>query len=607
MDMCIDISIVTYNSGKWMDQFFNSLMNQSFPLSAINLYFTDNSSTDNTVEILENMKESYGGKFKSIVIQKNVNNGFGNGHNKNIFSGKSPFILVTNVDLEFEKDTLVNLVEYAKNDDATVASWEARQKPYEHPKYYNPITLETNWSSSACVLLRRTAIEQIGGYEKLIFMYGEDVDLSYRLRDAGYKLKYYPIATVWHYTYEYENQVKPLQFFGSTMANVLLRCRFGSKRDIIEGFLRYLLLLRVPGAFPHQRLGVLKNFFKLLCKAPAFLNSRKKSDLQFRFLKWDYEILRDGAFYEYPDTHKNNSFDNNFNPLVSIIMRTYGNRLENLKEAVQSVINQTYRNIELVVIEDGSNFAEEYIKTIPSEQIKKTTYVSMEKAGRCVGGNKGLEAAAGEYCLFLDDDDAIYPDHIEVLVNTIKKENVMAAYSNAFEVETEYISTSPLKYDEIMHSVIFRQPFSRSIMWHHNYIPIQAIMFSRKLYEQYGGFDLELENLEDWNLWTRYSLKHDFAYVAKTTSMYRVPANKKISEKRQQLLHEYYDIAKKKQESMMLNISVAEFLKLQEQVYPPATIANSIVNTAKENLPLPYLKYARKFYHFSKRIYHKFF
>ena len=83
MDMCIDISIVTYNSGKWMDQFFNSLMNQSFPLSAINLYFTDNSSTDNTVEILENMKESYGDKFKSIVIQKNVNNGFGNGHNKN--------------------------------------------------------------------------------------------------------------------------------------------------------------------------------------------------------------------------------------------------------------------------------------------------------------------------------------------------------------------------------------------------------------------------------------------------------------------------------------------------------------------------------------------
>ena len=58
---------------------------------------------------------------------------------------------------------------------------------------------------------------------------------------------------------------------------------------------------------------------------------------------------------------------------------------------------------------------------------------------------------------------------------------------------------------------------------------------------------------------------------------------------------------------MMQNISVAEFLKLQEQVYPPATIANSIVNTAKENLPLPYLKYARKFYHFSKRIYHKFF
>ena len=157
--------------------------------------------------------------------------------------------------MEFEAKTLINLVETALADHEEVAQWECRQKPYEHPKHYSPVTGDTLWCSSACTLFRTSALRKVGGYEHRLFMYGEDVELSYRLRDHGYRLRYIPKATVWHYTYEEAAQVKPMQFLGSTYANVLLRCRYGRWRQVFTGFAMYMGLLTLPQSFAGQRLG----------------------------------------------------------------------------------------------------------------------------------------------------------------------------------------------------------------------------------------------------------------------------------------------------------------------------------------------------------------
>ena len=102
-------------------------------------------------------------------------------------------------------------------------------------------------------------------------MYGEDVELSYRLRDCGHRLRYVPQATVWHHTYEQAAQVKPLQFLGSTLANVLLRCRYGHWYQVLSGFAMYFGLFLVRPQFPGQRRHLLRNFGKLLYLAPSFL------------------------------------------------------------------------------------------------------------------------------------------------------------------------------------------------------------------------------------------------------------------------------------------------------------------------------------------------
>ena len=88
-----------------------------------------------------------------------------------------------------------------------------------------------------------------------------------------------------------------------------------------------------------------------------------------------------------------------------------------------------------------------------------------------------------------------------------------------------------------------KREFDRQLLAACNYIPIQAVLFRRQLFELYGGFDQRLENLEDWELWRRYSWLHDFRYCPKTTSLYHVPADPAVHAARQSKLDEYFSIA----------------------------------------------------------------
>src|SRR5690606_7950226 len=114
-----------------------------------------------------------------------ANVGFGRGHNANAARGKAPWLFVVNPDGVLEPGAWKRLIEHAQGDDRATAAWEMRQLPYEHPKAYDPVTLATGWTSGAATLFRRDAFEAAGGYESRIFLYGEDVDLSWRLRARG--------------------------------------------------------------------------------------------------------------------------------------------------------------------------------------------------------------------------------------------------------------------------------------------------------------------------------------------------------------------------------------------------------------------------------------
>lgn len=539
----IDVSVVSYNSSRWVSSFVASLLAQNYPLSKINLKVVDNGSSDNTVELFEGYFKLHAEKFAGCEVIRQPNLGFGAGHDRAIRAGHSEYCLVVNLDLEFLPDSIVKAVSAAVKDvNTAAASWEFRQIPYEHPKYYDPVTLETNWSSHACILLKRDAYVRCGGYDHAIFMYGEDVELSYRLRSFGYALKYLPSATVIHHTYEEAGEVKPLQFTGSVLGNTYIRLRYGSLSDRLMAFVLYGALFIYPAQFDGAKKRLLKNIPTLLKNIPHFLRGKGSSDAKFPFRGYDYELIRDGAFWQAEPIATSKTL-----PLVTVITRTYRGRGVFLKQAMQSVFNQTYPNIELIVAEDGGSTQAELVASTSrlAPSTVNVRFLSNEKIGRSGVGNAAMAAATGQYYMFLDDDDLLFADHVETLMQSLTADTTLdAAYSLAFEVTT-HVSEDKSSYTEelIYTPPVFRQPWDYEVMQRHNFIPIQSIMFKKELYLRWGGFDLELDQLEDWNLWLRYGYEANFRYIEKTTSLFRTPADSNTRAERHALLHDAYNNA----------------------------------------------------------------
>jgi GT2 family glycosyltransferase len=535
----VDISIVTYNSQRWISAFVDSLLALDYPPDKLRLHFVDNNSTDDTVTAIKASTLILQSAGFAVNLISRPNNGFGAGHNTAIRSGQAPFCLVSNIDLTFEPDSLKCVIAMALADKPEAAAWEMRQKPYEHPKFYDPVTGSTNWNSHACVLLRSSSVKAIGWYDETLFMYAEDVELSYRLRRAGHLLRYCPNAVVWHYSYESSSHVKPLQYIGSSFGNLYLRLKYGKLTDILAVPLLAVRLLAARQVFPGSRLGVGRSLLRLLSVAPKALLDRRDSNAHFPFRIWDYELIREGAFVEQQSLP-------NVQPLVSIITRTYKGRELYLRQALLSGAHQTWTNLEHIVVEDGGETMRDLCEEVAHTTGRTIRFIANSKSGRSKAGNTGMSAARGRYCVFLDDDDLLFADHVETLANALlAKSDAVASYTPAWDVVTDTTELAQGSYFENTHQLpaVLVQEFDYATLLHHNCFAIQSVLFDRSLFEERGGFDEDMDALEDWLLWLRYAKNNRFVYVPKVTSMFRTPADSVKVKERNEIFERAYPLA----------------------------------------------------------------
>lgn len=128
------------------------------------------------------------------------------------------------------------------------------------------------------------------------------------------------------------------------------------------------------------------------------------------------------------------------------------------------------------------------------------------------------------------------------------------------------------------------------------------------MYEQNGGFDVDLDQLEDWSLWVRYSLHRDFMMVDKVTSLYRVPARADHAADRQQVLDDYYAKAVAKHGQLKLQLSpndvvaMAQGFSLQPQIPSPVPAERPLAGLRRVVVSTPGL---RLLYHPLRRVYHR--
>jgi GT2 family glycosyltransferase len=125
------------------------------------------------------------------------NLGSAEGNNRQWQEIDTDLVLILNPDTVVAPDTLVELVAALR--EPGVGLVDARQLPIEHPKDYDPVAGDTSWASGACSLVPASVIREIGGYDsRSFFLYCDDVDFSWRVRLAGYRVVHRPSARVFH-------------------------------------------------------------------------------------------------------------------------------------------------------------------------------------------------------------------------------------------------------------------------------------------------------------------------------------------------------------------------------------------------------------------------
>ena len=186
------------------------------------------------------------------------------------------------------------------------------------------------------------------------------------------------------------------------------------------------------------------------------------------------------------------------NHKVSIIITVY-NYAEYVAQAIQSALDQSYANKEVVVINDGStDNSSEAIKPF----LEQVTYIEQENQGVVAARNNGAAASSGEYLLFLDADDYLSADYLEHAVKVLD-ENPQVAFVygdiNVFGKKVYKISGREWNVNSLLLT---------------NYIGLVSLM-RKKAFEEVGGFSHDMnkkKSYEDWDFWLTLA---DFEYQGK--------------------------------------------------------------------------------------------
>ena len=148
------------------------------------------------------------------------------------------------------------------------------------------------------------------------------------------------------------------------------------------------------------------------------------------------------------------------------------------------------------------------------------------------------------------------------MVSELENSPYSIAYSTAFETPIIVDSKSPYKYRITDRKVVFKGKYNKLRIMTKNITPIQSVMFEKEVFKKCGGFDESIDALEDWDMWIRFALKYDWKYIEKTTSIYRVPAVKEISEERTEFLNSTLDYVLEKYKNIELKTNNKEIFDL---------------------------------------------
>ncbi len=201
-------------------------------------------------------------------------------------------------------------------------------------------------------------------------------------------------------------------------------------------------------------------------------------------------------------------------PLVSVVIATY-NMGQYLPQAVDSILQQTWKNLEVIVVDDGSTDNTPDVMQNYSND-SRVNYIRNKNQGQPKAKNCGIKNTKGNFIAFCDADDFWEPNKLEIQIPLFADPKVGVVYSEVSFID-EHNNSFTKEHHEIRHSGKITNQ-----MLIENFVPFGTSVIRRKCIEKNGIFDEEFRMGIDWDLWLRYSLDWEFVYTPEKTYVYRV-------------------------------------------------------------------------------------
>ena len=281
--------------------------------------------------------------------------------------------------------------------------------------------------------------------------------------------------------------------------------------------------------------------------------------------------------------------------LISAIIPTY-NRARYLPRALKSLVEQDYRPIEAIVIDDGSkdNTADliPEQKAIMASRGIELTYLKQVNGGPARARNAGLDLAKGQYIACLDSDDLWKPAFLSTMLRLLQKYPTAGmAFGGYLCIDTEDRLTGerPTGLPSEPREALLPHPFP-GIM---DYMPTgtPCIMMRRSVIDDVGHFDINLHVGEDWDLWYRIGKKYDFAYNLEGLTYCRDhPQNMvkdsaiALADKAKLILKHLPDIQNESARAEQIRRLRGELELLQEQILREKRQANGLAHLLEHEL-----------------------
>ena len=191
-----------------------------------------------------------------------------------------------------------------------------------------------------------------------------------------------------------------------------------------------------------------------------------------------------------------------FNPLVTVLMPVY-NGEKYLAEAIESVLNQTFADFELLIIDDcSSDNSVEIIQSYNDNRLK--LIINEENIGQSKTLNKGIEFAKGKYIARLDQDDLSYKERLQIQIEKISDSeiSIIGSWANVIDTNSQIIGyiQHPVDNESIIDALGINCALTHS-----------SIFMKREDVVSLGGYSKKYKIAMDWELWVRVALnKYNF-------------------------------------------------------------------------------------------------